>query len=301
MDLTRSKPITLSAALMLGVALGFAIPWEKRVLAETSQASAKGSTVSSPHAGAPASLANSKSSVVRTPVSSTADPYSTAWELLKDGQLRRSERRALESALLEEWCKADLRAALHAAFGEEWSVGGLDPSLLSDCHGGFLDKTDLLRELVSSREYGLHTHELRSEWIQACAWSHPRGVIRRLPELPAESIAEAIAAVVASTHGHLRTQPEKDEVIATVLAYRGTPHEAAAMEGFTKGVSAMETRELAALIRDPPDPALRQLYLDAYVSYFVRSSSKPSHTELEQLPTDLRAEVEESIRSRERN
>jgi hypothetical protein len=124
-------------------------------------------------------------------------------------------------------------------------------------------------------------------------------VLRRLPELPSDVRAEAVRMVTLSTHRREQPAPGKDEVIAAVLALRGTPDEAVAIEGFSTGLaSAMETTELGALLLDPPDPDLRDVYVMAYPAMIEGSTSPVSNPYLDSLPPDLRAEVEAAIKAR---
>lgn len=299
MNPARCTPITLSAALLLGVALGLGGPRGKQSAPEGSNTPLKGFEVTARDAGATATRAGlESSSSVRTAASSTADAYAMAWELLKDGKLPRMERRDLECALLEEWCQIDLRAALEAAFGEE-GMAVQDPfaeSPLDACFSGILEQPDLVWELVSSREYGLHTRQLRSLWIEACAGTRPLEVMHRLPEMPAEVRHDAIYEAASSTHRREDPAPGRDAVAAAVLALLGTPDGLEAMEGFAKGLlSAMKAGELGLLVAKQQDPALRDLYLSAYVRGFKFSSTTQILTELEKLPAELRAEVESRL------
>jgi hypothetical protein len=301
MDPARRTPLTLSAALLLGVALGLAGPREKKPAPEGLPAPAAASAPAAPAAGAPSSRGRAASSSARTSAVSKPDAYAAAWELLQQRDLRRSERQELESALLEEWSKIDLRAALHAAAARE-ANHDKDPfkwSPFLECLDEVPHQPDLVWELVSSREYGLHTRDLRREWILSCEESQPLQLIRRLPDLPAEDRAAAIQMAVLYTHRQDEPAPGKDEVVAAVLALRGTPDEAAAVEGFATGLSSsIPTSEVEELLLDPPDPELRDFYLAAYAIAIDGGGPLDENAHLNSLPAGLRAEVEAAVKAR---
>lgn len=289
MSATRRTPVTLSAALLLGVALGFAGPWGKEMTRnEGPPASDAGSATASAAAGG---------SSARTATSSGTNAYAAAWELLKDGKLQRKERRQLESVLLREWSKVDLRAALHAAFAGDCRDRD-NPFVFLPIDASLEVETqpDLLWELVLSGEYGLHTRRLRREWIETTAKKDPLEILRRLPEMPPDVRALAVCKAVADSHrfaGLYRTAAGKDEVIAAVLELRGSPYEAAAMSGLAGGIASInETSELSSLLLNPPDPALRDVYLRAYAIKVEHGSDGGRQVALDILPAETRAEVE---------
>lgn len=298
MHSARRIPITLSAALLLGVALGLSIQRERQPSTDDAPAPVEYPTAAGRDIRSSSSRPGAETSFIRKPASSTTAAYAAAWELLKDGKLRRRDRRDLECALMRKWCLIDLRAALHAAFEEE-GMDEEDPfveSPLDACAEGIVDQPDFVWDLISSREYGLHTRRLRWKWIENEAEARPLELIRRLPELPADCIHEAIRAVTAIIHFREDPTSVRDEVIDAVLVLRGTPDEAAATRGFVEGmVAARESDEIAALVADSPDPALRKLYLDAYVRSigFLFPGQNPGGLDL--LPVDVRAEVESRL------
>lgn len=299
----RRNPLTLAAALLLGVALGLAGLREKKPVPEVLPPSAAASVPDAAAARPASSRDGSASSSPRTTTGSEPDAYAAAWELLQQRDLRRSERQELESILLREWSKIDLRAALHAQFAAVPNGDEDDPfqERFGACSEEVGRQPDLVWELISSREYGLHTCLLRREWIDSCAGKQPFEVLRRLPDLPADERAQAIDMAVYYTHRQNEPALGKDEVAAAVLALRGTPDEAAAMEGFAWGlVRVTETSELATLLLDPPDPELRDVYLMAYAVAIDDGGlwllDESPH--LDSLPPKLRAEVEEVIKAR---
>lgn len=298
----RRTSLTLAAALLLGVALGLAGPREKKPAPEVLPSSAAVSDPAAPAAGPASSSDRASTSSIRTTTVSKPDAYAAAWELLQQRDLRRSERQQLETALLREWSKIDLRAALHAQFAavpngdEDAPFAGLP---LGACMEEVENQPDLVWELISSREYGLRTHDLRVAWMDSCAGEQPLEVLRRLPDLPADDRAHALQMAVHCTHRQSQPAPGKDQVVAAVLALRGTPDEAAAMEGFAVGLARVtETSELATLLLDPPDPEFRDFYLAAYVIEIDRGGPLNENPYLNSLPPDLRAEVEAAIKAR---
>lgn len=297
MNATRRTRITLLAALLLGAALGLAGTMAKPPAADTLTTPSKGF-----HAGSTPSRAAADSSAARMAEVSTSDAHAAAWELLQQRDLRRSERQDLESRLLGEWSKVDLRAAFHAEFARNKSDYGDDPfssSPFGACMEEIPQQLDLVWELVATREYGLHTRALRKAWIIASAEKRPLEVLRRLPDLPADVRALAVHAAIYHTHRRQLAAPGKDEVVAAVLALRGTPNEAAALEGFATGIaSTVDFTELGTLLLDPPDPDLRDVYLMAYAVRIAGSTSPNSNPYLDSLPPDLRAEVEEVVKAR---
>lgn len=298
MHSARRTLITLSAALLLGVTLGLAGPWGKEATRNESPP-ARGVSAADDAGSANASGAAVASSV-RTAAPSSSKACAAAWELLKDGKLRREERRQPEATLLREWSKVDLRAALLADF--ERSSGNRDDpfdSLPLDAYLEVETQTDLLWELVLSREYGLHTRKLRREWINATARRDPLEILRRLPELPPDVRAGAVCRAVADSHRFADFPPKhrpaagKEEVIAAVLGLRGSPYEAAAMAGLAGGIASIEeASELSGLLLNPPDPALRDVYLMAYAMEVEHGSSGGRQVALDILPAEVRAEVE---------
>lgn len=297
----RRTLITLSAALLLGVALGLAGPREKKPAPEVATPPAAASVPAAPAAGPASSRDGSASSSARSAAVSKPDAYAAAWELLQQRDLRRSERQDLKTALLEEWRKIDLRAALHAAIASDPTYNE-DPfrwSPVSTCLEEVSHQPDLVWELISSREYGLRTRDLRGEWMDTCAGRQPLEVLRRLSDLPADERAHAIFKATHYTHEQDEPAPGKDEVVAAVLALRGTPDDAAAMEGYAKGLAAaMESSELEALLLDPPDPELRDFYLMAFAAKVDRSVLQGDAPDLNSLPPGLRAEVEAAVKAR---
>lgn len=303
MNPARRNSITLTAALLLGVALGLAGLRGKKPASEVLPSSAAVSVPAAPAAGHDSSGDGSaSSSSIRTAEVSPPDAYAAAWELLQQRDLRRSERQELESALVAEWSKIDLRAALHAQFSVEPNGDVDDPFQLSPvgaCREEVGRQPDLVWELISSREYGLQTRLLRAEWIDSCAGRKPLEVLRRLRDLPAEDRAEAIEMAIYYTHRRSQPAPGKDEVVTAVLALRGTPDEAAALEGFAMGLARVtETSELGTLLLDPPAPELREVYLMAYAEAIDGGGALSENPHLDSLPPDLRAEVEAVMKAR---
>jgi hypothetical protein len=291
--------ITLIAGLLLGAALGLTGPQGKPPASDTSSISAKASAAAA-NAGSTPSRAGLESSSARTAEVSKSAVYAAAWELLQQRDLRREERQDLESRLLGEWSKVDLRAALHAAL-EAYPTTDSDPfeTPFGTCWQEIPLQLDLVWELVASREYGLHTRALRKAWISASAEKRPLDVLRRLPDLPSDVRALAVHAAIYYTHHRQFAAPGKDEVVAAVLALRGTPDETAALEGFATGIaSTVDFTELGTLLLDPPDPDLRDLYVMAYAVGIADSTSPNSNPHLDSLPPDLRAEVEAAMKVR---
>jgi hypothetical protein len=304
MHSARRTLITLSAALLLGVAFGLAGLWGKQVTRDEDPVPA-GETITADDAKVATASAASFASSAHTVAASSSTAHAAAWELLKDGKLQRRERQQLESMLLREWSKVDLRAALHAAFEGHWrDLDNPFEFLPMDTCLEEETQADLLWELLLSREYGLHTRRLRREWIHITARKDPLEILRRLPEMPPDMRAGAVGTAVASSH-HFADFPRdrpaagKEEVIAAVLALRGSPYEAAVMTGLAGGISSItEISELSGLLLSPPDPALRDLYLKAYAMEVEHGSSDGRQVALDMLPAEVRAEVEALLGSR---
>jgi hypothetical protein len=304
MPSARRTPLTLAAALLLGVALGLAGPREKRRSNEAATVRPEGAVATVTDAGTAVPRAGEKSLSVPGSAAATSDAYADAWELLKDGTLSRQERRSTESNLLKEWAKVDLPAALEAAIRAASEGHWMDPdayfvlSPLDACTEGIERQGDLVWDLIASREYGLHTRQLRKKWIHVFAEERPLEVLRRLPEMPPDVRAGAVLEAVATTHRLGQPAPGKEEVVAAVLAFRGTPDEAAVMQGYAGGIASVtESSELSALLLDPPDPAMREIYLMAYAMEIRMGSSASRQVGLGMLPPDLKAEVESRLDS----
>ena len=296
MNPARRAPVTMSAGLGIGVALGLAGMSERRAAPENEAPLAEGAFVVATESAA----AGSGSTSVPGSSSSSTEAYAAAWDLLKDGKLTKRERRRAESELLQEWSKVDLRSALQAAFEGDWSDPDdpFDTTPIRACLAEIGRQPDLVWSLISSREFGLHTRDLREAWIRVLAVKRPREVLRRLPELPSDLRSEAVYAVVVTTHRRDRPAPGKEEVAATLRAFHGTPDEAVVMEGYAGGIaSTTEGSELSALLLNSPDAAMREVYLMAYVMGIQAGDSR--QVALDVLPADIRAEVESRLDSME--
>jgi hypothetical protein len=74
--------------------------------------------------------------------------------------------------------------------------------------------------------------------------------------------------------------------------------EAAVMQGYAGGIASVtETSELSALLLNPPDPAMREIYLMAYAMEIRMGSGASRQIGLGMLPADLKAEVESRLDS----
>lgn len=292
MGLFRNSRITLSAALLLGVALGLA------GLRDNLTSAADQTPTKNP-ASAATDVLPPKSAVGRDSVAtaSSAAAYSAAWELLKDGKLRREERRVMQCALLKKWCRIDLRAALHAAFEEDGTTreARFTTPLFGSCSEGIRSQPDLAWNLISSREFGLHTRTLRREWIHLTAEDDPPTLVRRFSELPPDVLLDAIWAASASTYRSTEPIRGREELNAAIFAMSKTPTADAATGAFAAGIAArLQHKELLPWVRKPPEAWLRKPYLDAYVLSLRSLAADDLTTVLENLPSNLRAEVEQA-------
>jgi hypothetical protein len=293
MTAARHSPITLSAALLLGAALGLAGMRADRPSPAAATVPSADTAIAATDS-APSTFAAGRDTAA---AASSAAVYSAAWELLKDGKLPREERRVIQRALLEEWCRIDLRAALHAAFEEDETTreAPFTTPLFGSCSEGIRSQPDLAWNLISSREFGLHTRTLRREWIHLTAEDDPPTLVRRFSELPPDVLLDAIWAAAASTYRSTEPIRGREELNAAMFAMSKTPTADAATGAFAAGIAArLQHKQLLPWVRKPPEAWLRKPYLDAYVLSLRRLAADELTTVLENLPNDLRAEVEKA-------
>jgi hypothetical protein len=297
MTAARHSPITLSAALLLGAALGLAgmradrpSPAAATVPSDDAAIAATDSAPSTFAAGRDTAAAASPSAA-----------YSAAWELLKDGKLRRKERRVVGSALLEEWCRIDLRAALHAAFDED-EVTDEDPFAASPydaCSDGIRSQLDLVWELVEAREYDLHTRKLRTHWITLAGHQNPLKLLDHFPKIPAEPQdrqddprTQAVEMALAGSINQSADPKLTDAVLAKLVALavdedRDRIVNAAA--GFLP-LWIPEERHLEFL-RGANTLVAREIHLRAYTSLLQVHLNHGKKEKLDQIPAEFRDEV----------
>jgi hypothetical protein len=301
MNPTRRTSLTLSAALLLGVALGLAGPRGERQSNDAAKSSSVGAVASVTDAGSSVPRAGNQSYSVPSSAASTSDAYAAAWELLKDGKLRREERRNLESDLLEVWAKIDLRAALHAAYEEE-GTDEEDPfevSPLDACFEGIRSQPDLVWELVSSWEYGLHTRELRKAWITHVGYQNPLKLLEHFTALPAEPMdsdedprEQAVRMALTGCFEKGADPKLADAVLAKLgsLAADGDQERIVSSAASFLPLWIPENRHLEFL-RGATTPVAREIHLRAYASLIQVYLSNGMEEKLDDIPTEFRAEV----------
>lgn len=297
MTAARHSPITLSAALLLGVALGLAGMREDRPSPAAATEPADDTAIAATDS-LPSTFAAGRDSAT---AASSAAAYSAAWELLKDGKLQREERRVIQRALLAEWCRIDLRAALHAAFEEDDTIDE-DPFATSPfeaCSEEIQSQLDLVWELVEAREYGLHTRKLRTHWITLAGHQNPLKLLDHFPKLPAEPRdrqddprTQAVEMALAGSINQSADPKLTDAVLAKLVALavdedRDRIVNAAA--GFLP-LWIPEERHLEFL-RGANTPVAREIHLRAYASLLQVHLNHGKVEKLDDIPAEFRAEV----------
>lgn len=297
----RRTPLTLLAALLLGAALGLLATGEKPPSSSSLPATAEGAGTAARGNPSPPPRAGRESTSARLPAGSTAAAYSAAWELLLDRELPRDERTTLASALLEEWCLVDLRAALHAAFsdGRTDSDDPFAPDALDSCSKGIEQQPDLAWELCESQEYGLHTRRLRETWIVHTGVQDPLRLLDRYSLLPAERLEQGRAPRDAAIRMALVGSLEKNadpKLAEAVLAKLVALAEEGDREKIVSAAAAFLPQWLPAernleSLRAAQSPVDREIYLKAYAGLVQSHLDIGQLEKLDQIPADLRAEV----------
>lgn len=297
MTAARHSPITLSAALLLGVALGLAGMREDRPSPAAATEPADDTAIAATDS-LPSTFAAGRDSAA---AASPSAAYSAAWELLKDGKLRRKERRAIQCDLLEEWCQIDLRAALRAAFDED-EVTDEDPFAASPydaCSDGIRSQLDLVWELVEAREYGLHTRKLRTQWITLAGYQNPLKLLDHFPKLPAEpkdrqddprwqAVQMALAGSIEQS-----ADPKLTDAVLAKLVVLAVDEDRDRIVNAAAGFLPLwipEERHLEFL-RGAKTPVAREIHLRAYASLLQVYLNNGKVEKLDEIPAEFRAEM----------
>lgn len=301
----RRTPLTLLAALLLGAILGLLATGEKLPLSSSVPAAAVGAGNDAPPVPPP----GMKSSSARPPSESSSGAYSAAWELLKDRPLPREERRALEDAVIKEWCVIDLKAALRAAFAEVGSpyFGDEDDPFVTHpnppfeaCQDAIGQQLDLTWELVVSQEYGLNTRKLRECWITFVGLQSPLKLLEHFAMLPAEpwngGLGPRDGAVRLAMHQSFdkSADPKLVDAVMAKLEEFATQFDrkqiiSNAAMAFPMGLP--EERHLE-LLRGATTPVAREIHLKSYVAHLCRGLGLPiGHEVLDRIPVEYRIEA----------
>lgn len=189
----------------------------------------------------PTPSARSFTSSAAHPAATRRSPEATAcaaaWESLKDGRLTAGDREKAQSAILAEWARHDLAAAIQAVYADRPALGFTgDPIRRSELESAMMANPDIVEKLLNSGRLGLHTHEVRADWFRLLAVEDPVAVLGRIDELPGNHGSN----VLSFTAGYLpsisqdpamwqaameRISPmisgdERKEVVAEVIAMR---------------------------------------------------------------------------------
>ncbi len=291
---------TAPAALLLGVALGLLAGWGEPAATAGVPAPEKESVSPSSRRlpESPSTLTSRSRSL--PPTGGSAAAYAAAWESLKDGKLPRQERTALQRALLEEWALVDLPAAIHAAATDDVHdvEDEFGQSTIDSLQKGIAAQLDLAWDIIQTGGFGLRTPRLRSAWIQALAGQDPVGLIGKLPQLPQGDRSQAMRAAVVGSHQRGQSANSGEQVVAALLALRGTENDQDARAALAVGLSAsVRCRDLRADFLRQQDPDVRPIYLEAYALSFRQLNAAERDAEMDALPADLRAEVEQARES----
>ncbi len=293
--------ITAPAALLLGAALGLLAGWGEPAATADVPLQKEESASPSSRVLTVSSRTSSTASTPRLPTEGSAAAYAAAWESLKDGKLPRQERIDLQHLLLREWALVDLAAAIRAVAADpiKHDDDPFDSSAIDYLWQGIAAQPDVAWDIIQSRELGMRTPRLRNGWIQAVGRKDPVELIGKLPQLPQEDRFKAMRAAVVGSHHRDQAGTGGEEVVATLLALRGTADDPIARKALAEGLSSsVRCEDLRADFLRQQDPDVRSIYLDAYAQSFEQLDLPERDAELEALPAHLRAEVVQAKKAR---
>lgn len=173
-----SKNITKDLpTLVLAVLLGAGVAWWRTEAVPDLPEGTNAPVRSLATRGSGAAVTSSSS---RLP-SREAVACASAWESLKDGRLSYRDRIEAQLAILNEWSRHDLAAALVAYYTEPHIRNATsDGKERLDLLPAMAANPEIVEELLKSGRLGLQTNELRTVWFQHLAETDPIGVFERL-------------------------------------------------------------------------------------------------------------------------
>lgn len=211
--------------------------------------------------------------------SSEAQACAEAWELLKDGRLTCQDRTRAQTALLEEWSRHDLSAAL-VAYAAELPVGRFGSyGIKFNPLPAMITKPELVEELLKSGRLGLEAGQLRATWLRHLAKTDPVGVLDRIDELSGQmriDVIGRVAELLPSISEDAATWQEGMARISAMMTPRDTW---AVTQATTMGLGLGSSYEdLNAAYLATTDPRLKELI--AMAPHAAAATKGGAHTEI---------------------
>lgn len=288
---------TAPAALLLGAAVGLA-----GLQAPTGdQASRLAKVVASPNAQ---SSAHHPTTGPRPTASAGA--YIAAWNSLRDGQLPKKERIALQCAILKEWAMVDLSAAIRAVVADQdsWRPWGDDP-IRSALHAGIAAQPDLAWHFIETHAFGLHTRWIREAWIKVVSPHDPMKVLRRSPHFPPSQRDVVMGIATESIFAPAQPDTAGEEFVSLVLTLPNQPdHFPPRKSLIHKLRSTVGYPGLLDRVGRTQNPDVRGVYLEAYLGIAGGLPINPQaesswKSELESLSPGIWKEAEQILRDQQ--
>jgi hypothetical protein len=217
-----------------------------------------------------------------------ASVYAAAWESLKDGRLTSDDRLRAQKAILAEWVRHDLAAALEAVYADRPAFSHLrDPLRWFDLESAMTANPEIVEELLKSGRLGLDTNEFRADWFRILAVEDPVAVLGRIGELSGEhrfSVLSFAAGYLPSISQDPAMWQAAMERISLIISGDGKKDGVAEVIGMRLG-QANSLQDLSAAYLADADPQMQELFVHA--AYFA---SLPSDLHLGML--EMRDEVQ---------
>ena len=183
----------------------------------------------------------------------------------------------------------------------------LVPSLWDDCDQdsncvpfkAIEAQPDLVWDLIESREFGLHTRQLRKDWISIMSIRGPDKILKHFAALPEEPSGAGDPprdwAIQSALTGSFANDADPNLALEVMrqlveLSDGGDREKIVAIAAGTLKLWIPEERHLEFL-RGASSPVAREIHLKAYAGHLQRYVDFRKLEKLDQIPADLRAEV----------
>lgn len=280
------------AALLIGAAVGLA-----GIQAPTQdQASRPAKVTASPNA-----QSSPHHPTTETRPTASAGSCIAAWNSLKDGQLPKKERIALQCAILQEWAMVDLSAAIRAVVADQESRFAsfqFDDPMRNALHAGIAANPDLAWHFIETHAFGLHTKWIREAWITAVSFKDPMKVLQE----SRDSFGTAMKVATERTFAADQSSTACDEFVAFVLALPNQPDTLSPRKSLVDQLrSTVGYPGLLDHVRRAQNHEVRRVYLEAYLLITTGIQLDPEvepewKSDLNSLPPEIREEAEQFLR-----
>lgn len=293
--MTPSQRFTAPAALLLGAAVG---------LAGIQTPSGDQASTPAKVAASPDARSTAHRSTTGTRPTASAGSYIAGWNSLKDGQLPKKERIALQCAILQEWAVVDLSAAIRAVVADQESrltSRGVNDPMREALRAGIAAQPDLAWHLIESHAFGLHTRWIRDAWIKAVGPHDPMKVLRRSPHFSPSERDVVMRIATESTFAPAQPDTAGEEFVSLVLTLPNQPDLPPRKSLIYHLRHTVEKSSLLDRVRQAQHPEIRRVYLEAYLGFNAMKPELPEgesepESEDEPLPPEIREEVEQILR-----